>query len=105
MLRRLIRRKFTEEGTLRRRKGLQSKWKEWLLVGNDGRMQNKYQNKFRVASTRLTNWDYSWNGDYFVTICTYRRNKYFASHIIPNIASQDASIINQQPTTKLCADL
>ena len=31
---------------------------------------SKFQDKYRIASTRLQNWDYAWNGAYFITICT-----------------------------------
>ncbi len=37
----------------------------------------KYRNKYRIASIRLQNWDYGWNGAYFVTICTKNRECYF----------------------------
>jgi putative transposase len=40
-------------------------------------MQNKFQNKFRIPSTRLQTWDYSKNGSYFITICTQNREHYF----------------------------
>ena len=40
-------------------------------------MNEKFQNKYRVSSTRLQNWDYRWNGAYFVTICTQNRENYF----------------------------
>ena len=40
-------------------------------------MNDKYQNKYRIASTRLKNWDYGWKGAYFVTICTKDRVHYF----------------------------
>ena len=36
-----------------------------------------YNNKYRIPSTRLQNWDYGWNAIYFVTICTKDRNHYF----------------------------
>ncbi|MDO4704111.1 transposase [Tannerella sp.] len=36
-------------------------------------MTNKFQNKYRIPSTRLQNWDYRWNAAYFVTICTHNR--------------------------------
>ena len=32
-----------------------------------------FKNKYRVASTRLAEWDYSWPGLYYVTICTKDR--------------------------------
>lgn len=38
---------------------------------------DKYQNRYRIPSTRLQNWDYGWNAIYFVTICTKDRQHYF----------------------------
>ncbi|MCK8140965.1 transposase [Flavobacterium sp. I-SCBP12n] len=38
---------------------------------------NKYQNKYRIPSTRLQNWDYGAMGAYFVTICTQNREHFF----------------------------
>ena len=40
-------------------------------------MEDKFQNKYRISSTRLQNWDYGWNASYFVTICTKNREHYF----------------------------
>ena len=40
-------------------------------------MDDKFQNKYRISSTRLQNWDYGWNAAYFVTICTQNREYYF----------------------------
>ncbi len=39
--------------------------------------KEKFQNKYRIESTRLKWWDYSWNAAYFVTICTRDRECYF----------------------------
>ena len=36
-----------------------------------------YQNKFRVESTRLRDWDYRARAWYFVTICTHERTHVF----------------------------
>lgn len=36
-------------------------------------MFDKYQNKYRIPSARLQNWDYGSNAIYFVTICTQNR--------------------------------
>lgn len=36
-----------------------------------------YQNKYRIPSTRLKNWDYGANAAYFITICTKNRAHYF----------------------------
>ena len=36
-----------------------------------------FNNQYRVPSTRLQNWDYSWDGYYFITICTKNKEEYF----------------------------
>ncbi len=38
---------------------------------------DKFQNKYRIPSARLQNWDYGWNGAYFLTICTQNREHFF----------------------------
>ena len=40
-------------------------------------MQNKFQNKYRIPSSRLQTWDYGTNGAYFITICTQNREHFF----------------------------
>ncbi len=40
-------------------------------------MSDKYQNKYRIESARLQNWDYGWNAAYFVTICTKNKECFF----------------------------
>ncbi len=42
-------------------------------------MKDKFQNKYRIESTRLQNWDYGWNGAYFITICTKYRELFFGN--------------------------
>ncbi len=37
----------------------------------------KFKNKYRIQSARLTNWDYGSNAAYFVTICTANREHFF----------------------------
>jgi REP element-mobilizing transposase RayT len=44
-------------------------------------MNNKYQNKYRISSSRLKNWDYGNNGAYFITICTGNRKHFFGKII------------------------
>lgn len=39
-------------------------------------MNEKYQNKYRIPSTRLQSWDYANEGAYFITICTHNRLHY-----------------------------
>jgi REP element-mobilizing transposase RayT len=40
-------------------------------------MSEKFQNRYRIPSARLKNWDYGSNAMYFVTICTAHREYYF----------------------------
>ena len=42
---------------------------------------DKYQNKYRISSARLKNWNYSWAGCYFITICTANREHYFGKMV------------------------
>jgi REP element-mobilizing transposase RayT len=47
-------------------------------------MNNKFQNKYRIASSRLKNWDYGKNGAYFITICTGNREHFFGEIVLVN---------------------
>ena len=40
-------------------------------------MAEKFQNKYRIPSARLQHWDYGWNAEYFITICTKEREHFF----------------------------
>jgi putative transposase len=52
----------------------------------------KFQNKYRIPSARLQNWDYGENGAYFITICTKNMVHYFGNVETQLIASvQDAN--------------
>ena len=42
-------------------------------------MPIKFQNKYRIDSCRLKNWDYGNNGAYFITICTKNRAHFFGN--------------------------
>ncbi len=33
-------------------------------------MSERFQERYRIPSTRLQNWDYGWNAIYFITLCT-----------------------------------
>ena len=44
-------------------------------------MKGKYQNKFRIESTRLKDWDYSTPWYYFVTINTINHKHFFGNVI------------------------
>jgi REP element-mobilizing transposase RayT len=41
----------------------------------------KFQNKYRIQSARLPDWDYGSNGLYFITICTRNRECFFGDVI------------------------
>ncbi|OOV27576.1 hypothetical protein BXU11_08900 [Flavobacterium sp. LM5] len=51
----------------------------------------KFQNKYRIPSARLQNWDYGANGAYFITICTQNRIHFFGN--IVNTFSQNEMIL------------
>ena len=38
-----------------------------------------FKNKYRIQSTRLTGWDYSSSGWYFITVCTKYHETYFGN--------------------------
>src|SRR5690554_2640806 len=40
-------------------------------------MSERFNNKYRIESARLKNWDYGSNASYFVTICTKNRINFF----------------------------
>ena len=40
-------------------------------------MSDRFHDKYRISSARLRNWDYGWNGHYFITICTAGHDPYF----------------------------
>jgi REP element-mobilizing transposase RayT len=40
-------------------------------------MGEKFQNKYRIPSARLQNWDYGTNGAYFITICSKDMKHFF----------------------------
>ncbi|CAM2821811.1 transposase [Flavobacterium frigoris] len=47
----------------------------------------KFQNKYRIPSARLQNWDYGSNGAYFITICTHKTQHFFGKVATRLIAS------------------
>ncbi len=56
-------------------------------------MAEKYRNKYRISSTRLQNWDYRWNGAYFITICTKNREHYFGEIVDGKMALSNIGVI------------
>jgi putative transposase len=56
----------------------------------------KFQNKYRIESIRLQNWDYSWDGNYHVTICTKNRKHYFGRIANGNVQLNEWGIIARE---------
>ena len=56
-------------------------------------MNAKFQNKYRIESARLKNWDYTSNADYFITICTANREHFFGEIVNQKIKYSNAGII------------
>ena len=44
-------------------------------------MTEKFQDKYRIPSSRLQHWNYGWDAAYFVTICTKDRECFFGEII------------------------
>jgi len=40
-------------------------------------MDNYFADKYKTASSKLNNWNYSTPGKYFITICAYKKNNFF----------------------------
>lgn len=55
-----------------------------------------FKNKYRIESTRLSNWDYSNNGIYFLTICTRDRE-----HMFGKICNSEMILNNYGEIVKL----
>ncbi len=56
-------------------------------------MNDKYKNKYRIPSARLSGWDYSQNGYYFITVCTANREKLFGEIIDTKMVLSETGII------------
>jgi REP element-mobilizing transposase RayT len=59
-------------------------------------MDNRFADKFKLKSSRLTNWDYSIPGYYFITICTYNHNNFFGKIINNKMELSKMGIIANQ---------
>ncbi len=59
-------------------------------------MPDKFQNKYRIASTRLQNWDYGSNAAYFITICTKNRKHFFGEIINKEMHLNDIGKLTEQ---------
>lgn len=56
-------------------------------------MSGLFKNKYRIKSTRLKGWDYSSEGFYFITICTYNRNQYLGQIINGKMELSEIGVI------------
>nr|WP_314838652.1 transposase [uncultured Flavobacterium sp.] len=59
----------------------------------------KFQNKYRIPSARLQNWDYGENGAYFITICIDKMECLFGDVV------SNADVSNANVETRLIASL
>lgn len=58
---------------------------------------DKFQNKYRIPSSRLQNWNYGSPGFYFITICTKNRKHYFGEIINDEMhANTLGSLVNDE---------
>jgi REP element-mobilizing transposase RayT len=56
----------------------------------------KFNNKYRIPSARLQNWDYGNNGAYFITICTKNRICFFGEGLHEKIQLNETGIIAEK---------
>ena len=56
-------------------------------------MSLKFQNKYRIESRRLKNWDYRNNGAYFITICTKNRKHFFGKIVNKEIVLSEIGLL------------
>ena len=60
----------------------------------------RYKNKYRIESARCSNWDYTSDGYYFVTICTHNRQCFFGDVIAGKMQLSDIGLIIAQEWQK-----
>jgi REP element-mobilizing transposase RayT len=56
-------------------------------------MADKFKDIYRIQSCRMQGWDYSSNGGYFITICTYNREQYFGQIFKKKMILSDIGVI------------
>jgi putative transposase len=66
-------------------------------------MEDKFKNKYRIPSIRLSSWDYGSHGLYFVTICTKDRVQYFGNIVSNEVASGKQNILQTENIASLKA--
>lgn len=59
-------------------------------------MSRKFQNKYRISSARLQNWDYGANGAYFITICTQNREHFFGEIVETQFIASELGILAEK---------
>lgn len=59
-------------------------------------MTTKFQQKYRITSARLPNWNYGSQASYFITICTKNRDHFFGEIENGKIVLTDVGIIAEQ---------
>ena len=59
-------------------------------------MEKKYQNKYRIPSARLKNWDYGSNGAYFITICTQNREHFFGDFMDSEFITSEIGMLAEK---------
>ena len=62
----------------------------------------KFQNKYRIESTRLKYWDYSNPGMYFVTICTHNFFEWFGKVVDEEMILNEMGKIAEAEWIKTC---
>ncbi|WP_259016563.1 transposase [Emticicia fluvialis] len=56
-------------------------------------MSELYNNKYRIPTVRLKSWNYSFEGFYFVTICTKNKKYYFGNIALGQLTSTEIANI------------
>ena len=59
-------------------------------------MEKLFNNKYRIPSARLQNWNYANEAMYFVTICTKNRENYFGEIVYNTVETQCIASLPQQ---------
>ena len=59
-------------------------------------MTDKFRNRYRIPSTRLSHWDYGSNALYFVTICTKHRECYFGEIMDEKMQLSEIGLLAQK---------
>jgi REP element-mobilizing transposase RayT len=68
-------------------------------------MMEKFQNKYRIPSTRLQGYDYGSHGLYFVTICTKNRECYFGNIVETHHCASNDNTISTVETGNCPSDI